>query len=135
MLMQDREYGALGLAKIRTGSSDTPETIAAEEELKASWGGRCPPWGHTYYPAGNMLTFQGDDEGIEQLLKDSWPDAWLAIQPVLAQVNELTSDAWSTSEGAALVGVFFCCPNNTVTYLEETINKIHRPGQLGCTSS
>ena len=48
MLMQDREYGALGLAKIRTGSSDTPETIAAEEELKASWGGWCPPWGHTY---------------------------------------------------------------------------------------
>ena len=92
--MQDREYGALGLAKIRTGSIDTPETIAAAEELKASWGGCCPPWGHTYYPAGNMLTFQGDDEGIEQLLKDSWPDAWLAIQPVLAQVNELTSGAW-----------------------------------------
>ena len=101
MLMQDREYGALGLAKIRTGSSDTPETIAAEEELNASWGGWCPPWGHTYWkthilgePTGNMLTFQGDDEGIEQLLKDSWPDAWLAIQPVLAQVNELTSGAW-----------------------------------------
>ena len=94
MLMQDREYGALGLAKIRTGSIDTPETIAAKEELKASWGGWCPPWGHTYYPDGNMLTFQGDDEGIEQLLKDSWPDAWLAIQPVLAQVNELTSGAW-----------------------------------------
>ena len=100
MLMQDREYGALGLAKIRVVKSDTPETIAAEEELKAwkaSWhGGWCPSSGHKYYHAGNgnTLTFQGDDEGIEQLLRDSWPDAWLAIQPVLAQVNELTSDAW-----------------------------------------
>ena len=35
MLMQDREYGALGLAKIRVVKSDTPETIAAEEEVKA----------------------------------------------------------------------------------------------------
>ena len=100
MLMQDREYGALGLAKIRVVKSDTPETIAAEEELKAwkaSWhGGWCPSSGHKYYHAGNgnTLTFQWDDEGIEQLLRDSWPDAWLAIQPVLAQVNELTSDAW-----------------------------------------
>ena len=100
MLMQDREYGALGLAKIRVVKSDTPETIAAEEEVKAwkaSWhGGWCPSSGHKYYHAGNgnTLTFQWDDKGIEQLLKDSWPDAWLAIQPVLAQVNELTSDAW-----------------------------------------
>ena len=100
MLMQDREYGALGLAKIRVVKSDTPETIAAEEEVKAwkaSWhGGWCPSSGHKYYHAGNgnTLTFQWDDEGIEQLLRDSWPDALLAIQPVLAQVNELTSDAW-----------------------------------------
>ena len=90
MLMQDREYGALGLASMCGIHSETPETIAAEEELKASWGGWCPPSGHKFYPWGNMLTFPGNDE----LLKDSWPDAWLAIQPVLAQVNELTSDAW-----------------------------------------
>ena len=95
MLMQDREYGALGLAKIRVVKSDTPETIAAEEELKASWGGWCPPSGHKFY-SHNMLTFPGNDE----LLKDSWPDAWLAIQPVLAQVNELTSDAWYWHTGS-----------------------------------
>ena len=38
MLMQDRN-GALGLAKIRVVKSDTPETIAAEEEVKAAKAG------------------------------------------------------------------------------------------------
>ena len=48
-LIQDREYGALGLAKLRTFLIDTPEVIAAKERLKATWGGWCPPWGgHTY---------------------------------------------------------------------------------------
>lgn len=91
-LMQDREYGALGLAKLRTFLIATPEVFAAKERLKATWGGWCPPWGgHTYYEDGNAFTFHG---GIEQLLKDAWPDAWLAIQPVLAQVNEILMDAW-----------------------------------------
>ena len=123
MLMQDREYGALGLAKIRTFLSDTPETIAAKERLKASWGGCCPPWGHTHYRDGNTLTFntipthtiqvcfvtctvQDEEVGIEQLLKDLWSDAWLAIQPVLEQVNELTTDAWYGSSTD-------CCFSNT----------------------
>ena len=123
VLIQDREYGALGLAKIRTFLSDTPETIAAKERLKASWGGCCPPWGHTHYRDGNTLTFntipthtiqvcfvtctvQDEEVGIEQLLKDLWSDAWLAIQPVLEQVNELTTDAWYGSSTD-------CCFSNT----------------------
>ena len=93
-LMQDREYGALGLAPLSTFLIDTPEAIAAKERWKATWGGWCPPWGHTYYADGNAFTFHDENGGIEQLLKDAWPDAWLAIQPVLAQVNKLTIDAW-----------------------------------------
>ena len=127
MLIQDREDGALGIAKIRTFLSDTPETIAAKERLKASLGGCCPPWGHTYYRDGNTLTFntipthtfkvcfgtcthtfKDEEVGIDQLLKDLWPDAWLAIQPVLAQVNELTTDAW--------YGFRACCSNTVIKY-------------------
>ena len=91
MLMQDREYGALGLAKIRTGSSDTPETIAAEEELKASWGGWCPPWGHTYYRAGNMLTFQGDDEGI-RATAEGFMAGRMACHPTGAGASQRTHE-------------------------------------------
>jgi len=104
--MQDREYGALGLAEMRTSVIDTPEKRAAEERFRASSGGLCPPGGHTFYPHGNSLTFQGEERGIEQVLKDSWPDAWLAIQPVLEQVNELTTDAWYGSSTD-------CCFSNT----------------------
>ena len=118
-LIQDREYGALGLAKLRTFLIDTPEVIAAKERLKATWGGWCPPWGgHTYYVDGNAFTFHDENGGIEQLLKDAWPDAWLAIQPVLAQVNELLMDAWY---GHTVV----CCFSSTV-HKHQGVSDVHQ---------
>ena len=101
VLMKDREYGALGLAKIRTFLTNTPEGGVGKVKLLmlrvvccTFLGGLGGTSGHPCYPYGNTLTFQDEEGGIEQLLKDRWPDAWLAIQPVLAQVNKLTIDAW-----------------------------------------
>jgi hypothetical protein len=91
VLIQDREYGALGLAKIRTfGNTLTFNTIPT----------------HTIQVCFVTCTVQDEEVGIEQLLKDLWSDAWLAIQPVLEQVNELTTDAWYGSSTD-------CCFSNT----------------------
>ena len=121
--MQGRDYGALGFARIRTTRRATPERLAAEKRAKGPGGGCCPPWGHTYYPHDNALTFEGDEQGIDKLLKDMWPDAWLNIQPVLTQIDELTADAWSTryarchqKEGPCDGVLNNCCPNKAVDY-------------------
>ena len=77
----------LGLAKIRTFLTDTPERIAAWERLNASCRGLFPLWGHTCYPNGNTLTCQDEEGGIQQPLKDPWPDI-MACHPAGAGAGQ-----------------------------------------------
>ena len=123
VVMQERPYGALGLVQFDL-TRGTPE-IDAENRYNAARGGLCPPWGHTHYPDGSAITFH---KGIEQLLKDPWPDAWLAIQSVLAQLDEITRPhAWGARPAGfcdcngPCCGVLNACfRNEVVVYRGDT---------------